>query len=84
MCLGVPGRVTEIWDGGGDLDRKGRVSFGGVIREVSLAFVPEAEVGSFVLIHVGVALSVLDEAEAERTLEILDGLESGVLQGGLR
>lgn len=70
MCLGVPGRIEQAHDD--DLGmRMGRVSFGGVVKEVCLAYVPEAKVGDFVLVHVGFALSVVDEEEARRTLETL-------------
>jgi len=70
MCLAVPGKLLSV--GGEDaLTRVGRVSFGGVVKEVSLACVPEAKPGDYVLVHVGFALSVLDEAEAGRVLEAL-------------
>lgn len=66
MCLGVPGRITEI-DDSGDL-RMGTVDFGGVSREACLAYVPEAEVDDYVLIHVGFAISLLTPEEAEASL----------------
>ncbi len=69
MCLAVPGRLTEI-AGEGD-ERTGKVDFGGVQRQVSLAYVPEATVGDYVLIHVGFAISVIDEQSAQETLEAL-------------
>lgn len=69
MCLGVPGRITHTTDVAGML--MGRVDFGGVSRDVCLAYVPEARVGDYVIVHVGFAISLVDEAEAERTLEIL-------------
>jgi hydrogenase expression/formation protein HypC len=75
MCLAVPGRIVEI-AGSGDFDRTGKVSFGGVIKNVSLAYVPEAAVGDYVIVHVGFALSVVDEAEAEKTIALLRELES--------
>ena len=78
MCLGVPGQIMEIQteEAGGDggsalLSRKGRVSFGGVVRDVSLAGVPEAEVGDWVIVHAGFALNRLDESEA---MEVFDYL----------
>jgi hydrogenase expression/formation protein HypC len=72
MCLGIPGKVLEVSD---DAPlRMGRVAFGGVTREVCLAYVPEAEVGDYVVVHVGVAISRMDEAEAARTLELLGEL----------
>jgi hydrogenase expression/formation protein HypC len=69
MCLGVPGRVVTT-DGTAGLPM-GTVDFGGLSREVCLACVPDARVGDYVLVHVGFAISVVDEAEAERTLEVL-------------
>ena len=69
MCLAVPGKILSIT--GEDFARMARVSFGGIVKEVSLAYVPEAEEGHYVLVHVGFAISVLDEAEAMKTFEIL-------------
>ncbi len=67
MCLAVPGKILSI--SGDDATRMGAVSFGGVSKEASLAFVPEAKVGDYVLVHAGFAISVVDEAEAAQTLE---------------
>lgn len=64
MCLAIPGRIISI-TGDEPLMRFGRVDFGGVGKEINLAYVPEAAVGDYVLVHVGFALSVIDEAEAE-------------------
>jgi hydrogenase expression/formation protein HypC len=78
MCLAVPGRVVEIMDDGDIAFRRGRVDFGGIRKEINLAYVPEAEVGKYVLVHVGFAISVIDEDEAQRVfkyLEELGGLE---------
>ena len=69
MCLAIPGKVLDKTERGGTL--QGRVDFGGVIRQVQLDFVPEVEVGEYVIVHVGFALSRLDAEEAERTLEML-------------
>ncbi len=69
MCLGIPGRVLEI-DGGEGLPT-GRVDFSGAVKEVCLAYVPDVTVGEYVIVHVGFAISKVDEAEAQRTLEIL-------------
>ena len=69
MCLGVPARVVSVADEDGV--RMGRVDFGGVARKVCLEHVPEAVVGDYVLVHVGFALSKLDEAEARRVFELL-------------
>ncbi len=74
MCLAVPGKIESI-NGGDSLSRTGRVNFGGLIKEVYLAYVPEARVGDYVIVHVGFAISVLNEREARRTLEYLDQLE---------
>ena len=66
MCLAVPGKILSI--SGSDNTRMGQISFGGVAKEACLAFVPEARVGDYVLVHAGFAISVLDEAEAAQTL----------------
>jgi len=71
MCLAVPGRVVEIHDGGDIAFRVGKVDFGGIRKDVNLAYTPEAEVGKYVLVHVGFAISVIDEAEAQRVFEYL-------------
>lgn len=70
MCLAVPGDILSIL-GDDALTRQGRVRFGGVVREVNLAFVPEARIGDYVLVHVGVAISVIDADEAARIFEHL-------------
>ncbi|OHE81406.1 MAG: hydrogenase assembly protein HypC [Verrucomicrobia bacterium RIFCSPLOWO2_12_FULL_64_8] len=70
MCLAVPGRILEI-AGEDEFTRTGRVSFGGVVKPVSLACVPEARVNDYVLVHVGLALSVVDEKEAEEVFTYL-------------
>ncbi len=69
MCLGIPGRVTEIRDEAGLA--MGRVDFGGVRKDACLAYLPEVAVGDYVIVHVGFAISKVDEAEALKTLEIL-------------
>ena len=70
MCLAVPGKILETT--GDDLYfRTGRVSFGGVVKEISLACVPEAKIGDYVLVHVGMALNVVDEREAAETFTYL-------------
>ena len=73
MCLAVPGKILSI-SGSDPLSTVGRVSFGGIIKEVNLAYVPEAQVGDYVIVHVGFAISVLDEAEAQRVFEYLDAM----------
>jgi hydrogenase expression/formation protein HypC len=82
MCLAVPGKIIGIHEenAGGSaapssLLRMGRVDFGGVVKEVSLAYVPGAEVGNYVIVHVGFAISILDEREAEQVLEDLRQME---------
>jgi len=75
MCLAIPGRILEI-TGADDLSRAGRIDFGGLIREASLATVPEARVGDFVIVHAGVALDVLDEEEARLVIETLREMEA--------
>ncbi len=70
MCLGVPGRIQDIDDSAAL--RTGTVDFGGTRREVCLAYVPEAEVGDHVIVHVGFALCVIDEVEAARTWALLE------------
>lgn len=69
MCLAVPGKVLSI-AGEAEL-RAGRVDFGGIIKEANLACLPEAKVGDYVIVHVGVAISIVDESEAAQTLEYL-------------
>jgi hydrogenase expression/formation protein HypC len=69
MCLGVPGRIVEVYTEDGV--RMGRVDFGGITRSACLEYTPEADVGSWVVIHVGFAISVVDEEEARRAYELL-------------
>lgn len=69
MCLAVPGKIESI--AGGDVLRNGTVNFGGITKQVNLAFVPEARVNDYVMVHVGFAISVVEESEAKRTLEYL-------------
>lgn len=70
MCLAIPGRVESI-DSTDPIERSGRVSFGGVRRQVNLAYVPEAGVGDYVIVHAGFAISVVDEHEAKMVFEYL-------------
>lgn len=69
MCLGVPGKIVEIYETNGL--SMGKIDFGGVTREVCLAYVPEAQVGDYTVIHVGFALHLISEQEAQETLELL-------------
>ncbi|HEX6472125.1 MAG TPA: HypC/HybG/HupF family hydrogenase formation chaperone [Streptosporangiaceae bacterium] len=77
VCLGIPGRVVELTDDG---LRMGVVDFGGIRREVCLAYAPETQLGDYVIVHVGFAISRVDEVEAARTLEVIraipDALEA--------
>ena len=75
MCLSIPGQLVEIVYEIDDIFRTGKVSFDGVIKSVSLALVPEAKMGDYVLVHVGAAISVIDEVEAKKTFEILKELD---------
>jgi hydrogenase expression/formation protein HypC len=70
MCLAVPGRIVEIANEG-PLTRRGKVDFGGLRKDVNLMLVPEAKVGDYVMVHVGIAISVVDEEEAQRVFEFL-------------
>lgn len=69
MCLGVPGRIIEIYNK--ENLRMGRIDFGGVLREACLEYVPDAEVDDYVVVHVGFAISMLSEEEAQETLQLL-------------
>ena len=79
MCLAIPGKILEIQESGPL--RAARVQFGGVVRQVSLDFVPEANLGDYVMVHVGFAISRVDASEAERTYKILQ--EMGELEAEL-
>ena len=78
MCLGIPGRVIEIRDDAGL--RMGRVDFGGVRKEACLSYVPDVRLGDYVVVHVGFAISQLDEEEALKTLELLEQMGDLVQQ----
>ena len=73
MCLALPGKIQRI-EGDDAITRSARVSFGGVVKQVSLAYVPEAKVDDYVIVHAGFALSVVDEAEAKAVFEYLTQL----------
>jgi hydrogenase expression/formation protein HypC len=83
MCLAIPGKIESI-SGDDPLTRMGKVNFGGILKEACLAYVPEARVGDYVIVHVGFALSRLDEEEAQKVfgylkeMEELNELEDGV------
>jgi hydrogenase expression/formation protein HypC len=79
MCLAVPGKVITIEEnsernGNSSLWRTGKVNFSGIIKEVSLAYVPDVKIGDYVIVHVGFALSIIDPEEAEQTLTYLNQL----------
>jgi hydrogenase expression/formation protein HypC len=69
MCLGIPGKITEIYEE--DSLKMAKIDFGGIVKEVCLAYVPEAKVGNYALIHVGFAISLMDEEEAQETLKLI-------------
>ncbi len=71
MCLAVPGRLVEIRASDDPMGRSGKVSFGGVLKEVSLAYLPEARVGDYVTVHVGLALSIVDPEDAALVFALL-------------
>ena len=75
MCLAVPGKILSIDDSASELMRIGRVSFGGIVKEVNLAYTPEAKVDDYVIVHVGFALNTVDEEEAKRVFQYLDEIE---------
>jgi hydrogenase expression/formation protein HypC len=77
MCLAIPGRITQIDDT--QFMRMGKVDFGGVVRDVSLAYLPDIQVGDYVIVHTGFAISRLDEADARETLQLL--AEMGLVAG---
>lgn len=80
MCLGIPGRIIEIYDNG--LTRMGKVDFNGIVKEVCLAYLPELQVGDYTIVHVGFAITRLDEESARETLALFQSL--GVLEEELQ
>jgi hydrogenase expression/formation protein HypC len=74
VCLAIPGKILSAEDLG--FARTGRVQFGGTVRQVRLDFVPEASVGDYVMVHVGFAISKIDEQEAQRTYQILQEMDA--------
>lgn len=75
MCLAIPGKLIEITSELDETFRVGKVSFDGIIKEVSLTLVPEANVGDYVLVHVGAAISTVNEEEAKKTFDLLKQLD---------
>jgi hydrogenase expression/formation protein HypC len=74
VCLAIPGRIISVSECDPIL-RTGKVDFGGIVKDVALACVPNAEVGQYVLVHVGLAISVVDEAEAHQIFDFLDRMD---------
>ena len=70
MCLAVPGKIMSI-DSADPVFRTGKVSFGGIVKQINLAYVPEAKIDDYVLVHVGFAISIIDEAQAQEVFEFL-------------
>lgn len=71
MCLAIPGKVISITPSDDELFKSGKVSFGGIAQDVNLMMVPEVQIDDYVLVHVGVAISIVDEAEAQQTFQYL-------------
>jgi hydrogenase expression/formation protein HypC len=71
MCLAIPGKILEITAQLDEIFRTAKVSFGGITKEVNLYMTPEAKIGDYVMVHVGVAISLVDEEEARRTFDYL-------------
>ena len=76
MCLAIPGKIVSINHESDPVLRNGRVNFGGIVKEVNLAYVPEAAVDDYVIVHVGFALSKVDEAEANQVFQYLSQMEN--------
>jgi hydrogenase expression/formation protein HypC len=79
MCLGIPGKIVEAYERDGT--RMGKVDFDGIVKEICLSFVPEAEVGDYTIVHVGFGITKVDEESAHETLSLMK--EMGVLAGEL-
>lgn len=73
MCLAIPGKILSITKTEEGVMRTAKVSFGGIMKEINLELVPEAKIDDYVLVHVGVALSMVDEEEANKIIKYLDG-----------
>ena len=74
MCLAIPGKIESI-TGNDPLARTGKVNFGGILKEVNLTYVPDAQIGDYVIVHVGFALNKVDEAEANQVFDYLKQME---------
>ncbi|MFZ0827575.1 MAG: HypC/HybG/HupF family hydrogenase formation chaperone [Verrucomicrobiia bacterium] len=75
MCLAIPGKIESI-SGDDPLTRMGKINFGGILKQACLAYVPEARIGDYVIVHVGFALSRVDEAEAHKVFDYLKQMEA--------
>lgn len=73
MCLAIPGKITSI--SGEGFERTGKVNFGGVLKDVNLAYTPDAKVNNYVIVHVGFAINTIDETEADKVFEYLKEME---------
>jgi len=74
MCLAVPGKIISI-EGENSLEKKGKIDFSGIQKEVNLAYVSESKIGDYVIVHAGFAISQVDEEEAQKTLEYLSEID---------
>lgn len=74
MCLGIPGKVIELYDSNGL--KMAKIDFGGVVKEACMAYLPDIKLGDYTIIHVGFGLSILDEQEAFETMEILRQIDA--------
>ena len=81
MCLAVPGKILNI-EGSDPLLLSGKVDFGGILKQVNLAFVPEAKAGDYVLVHAGFAISVIDEEQADEVFEFLRQMDAAQDESG--
>ena len=81
MCLAIPGKVIEITDKNGI--KMGRIDYAGTINEACLAYVPEVEIGQYVIVHAGFALNVIDEEEAKKTFELWDEMIEKAAEDGV-
>ena len=78
MCLGIPGKLVDVYRRD-DLPM-GKVEFGGILKEVCLAYTPEAQIGQYVLVHVGFAISLIDETEARQIFSLLEEIEGSIAE----
>lgn len=75
MCLAIPGKILSIEDTESELVKTGKVSFGGIVKDINLAYTPEAKVNDYVIVHVGFALNTIDESEAMKVFEYLKEMD---------